>query len=108
MALQLHPFKINVVHIASLDYALNIIIYFQVVTVLANMAAVEFCCSEITDNHGIELLVQFLHESPLEGARKCELATVERVQQKAAIALTRLCRDTEVAQSVVDVNGNEC
>lgn len=76
----------------------------QVVTVLANMAAIECCCSEIIDNHGIELLVQFLHEAPLEGTRKCELATVERVQQKAAIALTRLCRDTEVAQSVVDLN----
>ena len=88
--------------------SVKIIISFQVVTVLANMAAVECCCSEITDNHGIELLVQFLHETPLEGARKCELATAERVQQKAAIALTRLCRDTEVAQSVVDVNGKVC
>ena len=87
---------------------MKIIISFQVVTVLANMAAVESCCSEITDNHGVELLVQFLHEAPVEGARRCDLATVERVQQKAAIALTRLCRDAEVAQSVVDVNGNEC
>ena len=74
---------------------------------LANMAAVECCCSEIIDNHGIELLVQFLHEAPVEGSRKCELATVERVQQKAAIALTRLCRDTEVAQTVVDLNGTK-
>lgn len=72
---------------------------------LANMAAIEACCLEITDYSGTELLVNFLHEEIPEGAEEAELSACERIQQKAAIALTRLAKDPEIAQIIVDMQG---
>lgn len=72
---------------------------------LANMAAVESCCADITTNTGLDLLVTFLYETPPEYGNKAELAACERVQQKAAIALTRLCRESRNAQIVAQLKG---
>ncbi|XP_046378555.2 protein inscuteable homolog [Haliotis rufescens] len=77
----------------------------QIATVLANMAAVITCQSGIAENSGIELLVQFLHERPSSYRNTAEVAACERVQQKAAIALTRLCREERYARSIVKLNG---
>ncbi|ELT97127.1 hypothetical protein CAPTEDRAFT_182206 [Capitella teleta] len=77
----------------------------QVATVLANMAAIEVCCVEITENSGAELLIHFLFEGPSEEGTATEAQACERVQQKAAIALTRLCKDPEVAQTMLDLQG---
>ena len=75
------------------------------VTVLANMAGVEACCSEIIDNHGIEVLVRFLYEPKPQFGSEAELAACERLHQKSAIALTRLCRDEDSCQTVLDLQG---
>jgi hypothetical protein len=75
------------------------------------MSAIEHCCIDITDNHGVALLVEFLKEAVPSGNNKtnfeAEGAACERVQQKAAIALTRLSRDPENAQLVVDLQGDK-
>ncbi|XP_041352580.1 protein inscuteable homolog [Gigantopelta aegis] len=77
----------------------------QVATILANMAAVNSCLVGLTDNQGIELLVSFLKESPSLCASEAEMAACERVQQKSAIALTRLCREESYAQRIIDLEG---
>ena len=77
----------------------------QVVTVLANMSAVSACIGDITACHGVELLVELLHEKPPDAATDAELTACEHVQQKAAIALSRLCRDVSSAALVVSVGG---
>ncbi|XP_076445834.1 protein inscuteable homolog [Babylonia areolata] len=71
----------------------------QVATILANMAALPACQVDIRRQGGVGLLVRFLHERCLSLAGKAETAACERVQQKAAIALSRLCSpdsDTEM------------
>ena len=82
---------------------------FQVATILANMSAIEQCCIDISEQHGVALLVQFLMEEVPSGNNKgnyeAESAACERVQQKAAIALTRLARDPDNAQLVVELQG---
>ncbi|XP_064611616.1 protein inscuteable homolog isoform X2 [Liolophura sinensis] len=77
----------------------------QVATILANMAAVEVCRNDIVEHRGIELLLSFLHEGPTPRSSEAELSACERVQQKAAIALTRLSRDAQNARAVVQQHG---
>ncbi len=77
----------------------------QVATVLANMSAIESCTAHLMENCGVQLLVNFLCESPAVEGSPVEKAACERMQQKAAIALTRLCRDQEIAQLVVELQG---
>ncbi len=78
----------------------------QIATVIANIAAVETCFPDILENHGIELLVQFLYEQQPEGGSEAERAACERVQQKAAIALSRLSKDPDTAQLIVELHGS--
>lgn len=73
----------------------------QVVTVLANMAAQSTCQVDICHHGGVELLVRYLHERPLSLAGKAEVAACERVQQKAAITLSRLCRYGNSTDSII-------
>lgn len=75
------------------------------VTVLANMSAVEACLAEIRKHRGVELLVRFLHERPPDVATDAEMTAGEHVQQKAAIALSRLCRDPTNAKLVIAAKG---
>jgi hypothetical protein len=77
----------------------------QVVTVLANMAAQACCQGEIIQQGGVELLVRFLYERPLYLAGSAEVLACERVQQKAAIALSRLCRNGDHSESVIYKKG---
>lgn len=69
------------------------------------MAAVEVCRDDIVGHRGIELLLSFLHEGPTPRSSEAELSACERVQQKAAIALTRLSRDAQNARTVVQQHG---
>ena len=75
------------------------------VTVLANMAGVDSCWCEIVNNHGIEVLVRFLYEPEPQFGSEAELAACERLHQKSAIALTRLCKDEDTCQTVLDLQG---
>ena len=79
----------------------------QVVTVLANMSSTDACAAEIKKYRGLELLVAFLHVRPPDVATDAELTACEHVQQKAAIALTRMCREASNAKMVANLNG-EC
>ena len=60
---------------------------------------------EIKKEQGISLLVHFLHERPPDAATEAELTACEHVQQKAAIALSRLCREPSNAKLVVSYKG---
>ncbi len=74
---------------------------------MANMAGIETCCADIVDNHGVELLVRFLYESQPQFGSEAELAACERLLQKSAIALTRLCRQEDVCQIAIDIQGKD-
>jgi len=78
---------------------------FQIVTVLANMAQSTSCFTDIVDNEGLSLLVNFLNIRPNAKLTEAELAACERVHQKSAIALTRLAKDPPNAQSIVSKGG---
>ena len=77
----------------------------QIATVLANMAAIEPSRYDIIMYNGIPLLIGYLQQRPISFKQEAEVAACERVQQKAAIALTRLCKDAETAQTIVDLQG---
>ena len=65
-------------------------------TVLACMALVDSCGQWLSTEPGVaELLVQYLHEKPRSGATVIEKSACERLQQKSAVAISRLskCRD---------------
>ena len=87
------------------DISITTMLLLQVATVLANMSGLESCTTDIVDNHGVELLVHFLHERPADAGTDAELAACERVQQKSAIAITRLSKDKSVADTVVQLGG---
>ena len=73
---------------------------------LANMSGVDGCCDELVDSDVPRLLVRFLHLAPPpDSAPSAELAAFEHVQQKCAIAITRLARDPDTAQAIVDLKG---
>ncbi|XP_067000307.2 protein inscuteable homolog [Anabrus simplex] len=77
----------------------------QAATLLANMSAVPESRRPLADQRAVVALLCFLQirHSPLQ--RAPEIAAAERLQHKSAIALSRLCSDTEVARQVVDLQG---
>ncbi|GFN84627.1 inscuteable-like protein [Plakobranchus ocellatus] len=77
----------------------------QVATVLANMAAVSGCQEGIRCCGGLDLLVSFLYQKPCLMSSAAERSACERVQQKAAIALMRLCQDTRLTYKVIRQKG---
>ncbi|XP_050392848.1 protein inscuteable homolog isoform X2 [Patella vulgata] len=77
----------------------------QIATILANMAACDDFHLSITRPGGINLLIDFLHISPSLYDTETEIAACERVLQKAAIALTRLCREEKNAQEILRLKG---
>ncbi|XP_052056803.1 protein inscuteable homolog [Apodemus sylvaticus] len=72
----------------------------QIVTILANMSVLEQCASDIIQENGVQFIMGMLSEKPRSGT-PAEVAACERVQQKAAVTLARLCRDPDVAQEAV-------
>ncbi|XP_061185599.1 protein inscuteable homolog [Saccostrea echinata] len=77
----------------------------QVATILANMVAVDVCRQDVVTSGGIDICLELLHESPLDYKTPAEIAACERVQQKAAIALTRMCRDENNAATIIKAEG---
>ncbi|XP_059481014.1 protein inscuteable homolog [Neocloeon triangulifer] len=80
----------------------------QAATLLANMAAVAEARAELAESgRAVVALLCFLQirSSPLQ--RAPEISAAERVQQKSAIALSRLCSSQTVAQQIVDLQGAE-
>lgn len=74
-------------------------------TILANMVAADSCRHDVVDCGGIDICLELLNESPLDYKTPSEIAACERVQQKAAIALTRMCRDEINAATIVKSEG---
>ena len=69
------------------------------------MAALPACQVDIRSHGGVELLVRFLHERPSPGVGRVELAACERVQQKAAIALSRVCHGDSGTDKLMHAKG---
>ncbi|CAH1250641.1 INSC [Branchiostoma lanceolatum] len=82
----------------------SIFIKDQLCTVLANVAMLEQCREDIILCNGLTVLVGFLHEKPPYN-KQTERVACERVQQKAAIALARLCKDVNTAGVVKQLRG---
>lgn len=72
------------------------------------MAAITGCQESIRYCGGLDLLVSFLHQKPCLLSSTAERSACERVQQKAAIALMRLCQDTRLTYSVIRQKGSAC
>lgn len=93
----------------SKHYLPNFLIFLlpklQIATVLANMATTELSRLDIVTYSGIPLLITYLQQRPGDCKQEAEVAACERLQQKAAIALTRLCKDSTTAQIIVDLQG---
>ncbi|ESO89346.1 hypothetical protein LOTGIDRAFT_106497, partial [Lottia gigantea] len=89
----------------STDKAQTLFAKDQIATILANMAAIDEYHGCISEPGGVCLLVDLLSISPTNYHTEAELAACERVLQKAAIALTRLCREEKNAQAIADSNG---
>ncbi|XP_043198282.1 protein inscuteable homolog [Amphibalanus amphitrite] len=78
----------------------------QVATILANMASVTECHEEVLRSGGLSALLSFLEERPAGGQRaEPAVQAAERVQQKAAIALSRLSVRRSVALEVAESGG---
>ncbi|XP_063802545.1 protein inscuteable homolog isoform X2 [Pseudophryne corroboree] len=72
----------------------------QIVTILANLSILDQSAWEILEEHGVEMLIAMLSEKPLTGSL-AEVSACERVLQKSAVALARLCRDPDIAQAAI-------
>uniref|UniRef100_H3A956 INSC spindle orientation adaptor protein n=1 Tax=Latimeria chalumnae TaxID=7897 RepID=H3A956_LATCH len=72
----------------------------QVVTILANMAVLDQCASEVLQENGVQLLLEMLYQKS-HSENVSEAAACERVQQKSAVTLARLSRDPDVAHAAV-------
>jgi Protein inscuteable C-terminal len=69
------------------------------------MASVESCAKSLSVQAGVaELLVQYIHERPRAGATPVELSACERLQQKAAIAISRLCNSEDVGLIFIELH----
>ncbi|KAK3864560.1 hypothetical protein Pcinc_029764 [Petrolisthes cinctipes] len=79
----------------------------QIATVLANLAGSQEAAEEVVEEDGVSVLLSLLNTRPAPTHRLPEVATAERVQQKSAIALSRLCRDSSVARQVAKLGGAE-
>ncbi|RNA14597.1 inscuteable -like protein [Brachionus plicatilis] len=85
----------------------------SITTILANMALLENCRYDISEFNGLNLLIDFLNEQPsnymsLDSSRntvESELNACERVQQKAAIAISRFCKEAKYTSQLIDLGG---
>jgi len=93
----------------------SIYIQDQVAAVLANMAANSECRGDVVKHGGIPLLLKFLHCNAAAATdeqavvtssdEQAQQAATERVLQKSAIAISRLCNDSHLAKEVVRLHG---
>lgn len=71
----------------------------QVAMLLANISAVEYTRKQLTQDEAPRCLLHFLQ------VHFGDEEAVKRLQQKAIVALSRLCGDKSAAQQVVDFDG---
>ncbi|CAB4064875.1 unnamed protein product [Lepeophtheirus salmonis] len=87
----------------------SIYIQDQVAAVLANMATNESCRNDLFIQGAIPILLSFLQASPPEqpcGSEDyAQMAATQRVQQKSAIAISRMCGDPSTVEEVIRLNG---
>lgn len=82
------------------------------------MALLESSRNDIVEFNGFNLLLDFLNEKPsnyienpinyLNGAHdtvESEISACERVQQKAAIAISRFCKEAKYTSQMIDLGG---
>ncbi|XP_075692905.1 protein inscuteable homolog [Rhinoderma darwinii] len=72
----------------------------QIVTILANLSILDQSAAEILQENGVVTLISMLTEKTLTGSA-AEVAACERVLQKSAVTLARLCRDPDIAQNAI-------
>jgi len=79
--------------------------WWQIATVLACMSSVESCSRWLSSEPGVaELLVQYLHEKAHSRASAIERSACERLQQKSAVAITRLSDTHDVGLIFVELH----
>eukprot|EP00096_Caligus_rogercresseyi_P012605 TRINITY_DN5333_c0_g1_i2.p1 TRINITY_DN5333_c0_g1~~TRINITY_DN5333_c0_g1_i2.p1 ORF type:complete len:347 (-),score=102.58 TRINITY_DN5333_c0_g1_i2:109-1149(-) len=87
----------------------SIYIMDQVAAVLANMANSEPCRTELSQQGAIPILLEFLGasppEEPLSSEDYAQMAATQRVQQKSAIAISRMCSHPGSVEEVLRLNG---
>lgn len=86
------------------------------------MALLPSCRTEIAEFNGLNLLVEFLNETPSNylnysndidqssfpsknNSIESEINACERVQQKAAIAISRFCKESKYALILIELGG---
>lgn len=77
----------------------------QVATVLANIANIVSCKQILLSCGSLEVLLNFLQTQPSAARNQHQLTACEQIQQKAAIALARLCSDQAIVNAIADMNG---
>ncbi|XP_076043961.1 spindle orientation adaptor protein inscuteable [Oratosquilla oratoria] len=80
----------------------------QVATVLANLASTPEVAEDVLVEGGVDTLVGLLEVQLTASSRLPEVAATERVQQKSAIAISRLCgcsKGTAAARRVLELGG---
>lgn len=78
------------------------------------MALLDNCRAEVAEYNGLNLLIDFLMETPFSYMNEkidaskiteSELNACERVLQKAAIAISRFCREPKYSILLVELGG---
>ncbi|XP_068240738.1 protein inscuteable homolog isoform X2 [Palaemon carinicauda] len=92
---------------AKTNLATSIFTKDQIATVLANLCGSRETAEDVVGHGGVAVLLNLLNTRPPPSHRLPEVTTAERVQQKAAIALSRLCVSRTVARCVVANGGAE-
>ena len=77
----------------------------QIATVLANVASEKACHRDVVECGGLTVLLSLLQLRPNALQKQVEVDICERIQQKSAIALARLCNSPMVAERVIQMQG---
>ncbi|XP_047739834.1 uncharacterized protein LOC108667885 isoform X2 [Hyalella azteca] len=91
---------------ANTSHGLSVFTKDQIATVVSSVCSSSAGAAAVVAGGGITTLLQLLHTPPPpHPARMPEITATERVQQKAAIAISRLCSDAECAAEVLQDGG---
>ncbi|KAB7503669.1 Protein inscuteable-like protein, partial [Armadillidium nasatum] len=90
---------------AKVEENLSVFTKDQIATILANMSSSSEATKEIVESGGIDVLLSLLMTGPSASVRIAEVSATERIQQKSAIALSRICNDPEAANRVLAFGG---
>ncbi|XP_052277363.1 protein inscuteable homolog [Dreissena polymorpha] len=93
------------IHASGQPKAKSLFVKDQIATILANMATTDLSRRDIISYNGIPLLIHYLEQRPADCRQDAEVSACERLQQKAAIALTRLSKDGVTAAMIVELQG---